>query len=230
MSSDPPARRKRTATTADDVFARLVEGILLGTFASGSPLREARLARQWRVSRTPLREAVRRAAEAGFVVLRTNQAPLVRRLSATDVAALYDLRELLEVRALELAWPQLTPPRVRGLQQLAEAATPGAGRQWRKRCLAFDLALHLSWLKRCGNDWLAADLARQFQFLRIFQSWMGRDDQALRRAYAEHGTVLAAIARRDLAAARQALRLHIRASAAAVQRALPSAATNERST
>ena len=57
-----------------------------------------------------MREAVRRAAEGGLLVLRPNQAPVVRPLNIEDVWALYDLREVLEVHALDLAWTVLAGP------------------------------------------------------------------------------------------------------------------------
>ncbi len=69
MSSAGPNKLKRAGTTARRLFERLTQDILRGGLVGGQPLREARLAREWAVSRTPLREALRRAAEAGFVVL-----------------------------------------------------------------------------------------------------------------------------------------------------------------
>lgn len=210
-------RLKRSGTTAEEVFTRLVEAILSGELPGGSPLREAQLARAWKISRTPMREAVRRAAEAGFVVLRPNQAPLVRQLTAADIQDLYDLRELLELRALELAWPKVdaTP-----LGRLAAAAAPGKTRQWPRRCLEFDLALHATWMSHCGNSWLTADLEWLYQFLRIIQSWIGRDHQALARSYAEHVAIVHALKRRNKTAALNRLRAHIRHSATAVTAAL----------
>jgi DNA-binding GntR family transcriptional regulator len=220
MSSFPKSRLKRPGTTAEVVFERLVEGILSGAFPHGAPLREAQLARDWKVSRTPMREAVRRAAEAGFVVLRPNQAPIVRPLTADDIRDLYGLRELLERRALELAWPRFDAAQIQVLEDLAAAARPGQSRHWPQRCLAFDLALHAAWMKRCGNLWLTADLEWLYQFLRIIQSWIGRDHQALANAYAEHLAVLNAIKRREKAAALDRLRRHIRNSAVAVAASL----------
>ena len=69
MSSAGVIQIRRTGTTARRLFERLTRNILRGELVGGQPLREARLAREWDVSRTPLREALRRAAEAGFVVL-----------------------------------------------------------------------------------------------------------------------------------------------------------------
>jgi DNA-binding GntR family transcriptional regulator len=216
---------KRPGRTADQVFRRLIEAILSGEYPSGSLVRESWLARQWRISRTPLREAVRRAAECGFIVLRPNQAPIIRPLSAEDIRALYELREVLEAQAFNLAWRFFTEEEIQSLTAVAAQAKPGNARDWPRRCLEFDLALHRLWAQRCGNAWLRTDLERHYQFLRIFQSWIGRDHKQLAKAYAEHLAILSAIQKRNRATALARLRDHIRESAKMIQQALPKAET-----
>jgi len=204
---------------APHVFQRLVEAILKGEFSGGQPLREAALARAWKVSRTPLREAVRRAAANGLLILRPNQAPLVRSLGLEDVRALYELREVLELHALQRAWPHLV--RGQGAEMAGKARAVSLRRpQWEARCLQFDLELHHWWTDLCGNPWLKADLERHFQFLRIFQLWVGRDPAALKESYREHLVILKAVGRQDLKAAMAALREHIRSSCRLVERAM----------
>jgi len=219
MSNRRPPSPKRTATTAAQIFERLVEAILDGRFASGAPLREAAVAREWKVSRTPMREAVRRAAECGLLILRPNQAPVVRHLDLGDVRALYELRELLEVRALDLAWASLKGQHARAVRSMARQAAPGT-RDWQRRCLAFDLALHRWWADACGNAWLRDDLDRHFMFLRLFQRWVGRDPAALAQSYDEHVAIVDAIANDDQPLARRLLSRHIRRSARLVEAGL----------
>lgn len=221
MSRDTSRELKRPGTTANGAFERLIEGILRGDLVGGQPLREARLAREWNISRTPLREAVRRAAEAGVMVLRPNQAPIVRELTGRDIDAMYDLRALLETHALRLAWSRIGSAPVRRLSEQAAAADPGVGRRWRQRSLRFDRALHRAWTQRCGNQWLQADLKRQHQFWSVFQNWVGHDEQALRKAYTEHLEILGAICAGNRSRAVHALQRHLRTSAVAVKRVLP---------
>jgi DNA-binding GntR family transcriptional regulator len=218
-----PARTslKRPADTAGHVFERLVEAILNGEFMGGQPLREAALARAWQVSRTPLREAVRRAAEHGLLILRPNQPPLVRPMSPEDVRSLYELREVLEIHALRCAWPRLV--RGREEEMLAQAREVAPRRpKWEERCLRLDRDLHQWWTDLCGNPWLRADLGRHLQFLRIFQLWIGRDPAALIQGYHEHLAILEAIQNKDLKGACRALSEHIRSSGRLVEQAIRS--------
>jgi DNA-binding GntR family transcriptional regulator len=219
--SSPKRQLKRSGQTAGQLFDRLIEAILNGDFPSGSVVHEAPLARDWKVSRTPLREAMRRAAESGFIVLRPNQAPIIRPLTAADIRGLYDLREVLEMHALDLAWPHLNDGQLKSLRVLATQAQPRQARDWPGRCLKFDLALHGLWMDRCGNPWLVADLERHYQFLRIFQNWIGLDPRALAASYDDHVAILDALEQREKTEALARLRRHIQASASLVEEALP---------
>lgn len=219
--SSTSRKLKRSGQTADQIFQRLIEAILIGEFPSGSVVRESRLARTWRIGRTPLREAMRRAAESGFIVLRPNQAPIIRPLTAEDIRDLYDLREVLELHALDLAWPHFHDGEIESLHTLATQSKPTGARDWTKRCLKFDLALHGLWMQRCGNSWLVASLEGHYRFLRIFQRWIGQNPTSLAKSYDEHLAILDALEKRDKAQALAKLRRHIQASAKLVEAALP---------
>ena len=73
----------------DDVFDRLRDAIVDGTFAPGEQLRDADLATWLGVSRTPIREALLRLAQAGLVVARPGRSTLV---SSLDERAIRDAR------------------------------------------------------------------------------------------------------------------------------------------
>ena len=216
---------KRPGHTAEQVFQRLIEAILSGELPSGEPVPEVRLAQDWRVGRTPLREAMRRAAESGFIVLRSNHRPVVRQLTVEDVRGLYELRGLLELHALEKSWGDITPAQVQAIMKLAEQARPGKASDWGKRCLELDLALHKLWRTGSCSRWLIRDLERHYRFLRVLQHWVARDPEALAMSYQEHVGILQAIEARDKARALALLGDHIATSAKSVERALLRAET-----
>jgi GntR family transcriptional regulator, carbon starvation induced regulator len=82
---------------------RLRTAIITGELAPGQRLRLEQLAADWRMSPTPLREAVRGLAQSGLVVLSPQRGASVAGLSPQDVAEVYELRLLLEPRALRLS-------------------------------------------------------------------------------------------------------------------------------
>ncbi len=211
----PASRRpKRSADLADRVFDRLIEAIVTHELEPGAPLPEVKLAKEWGFSRPPLREAIREAASMGLLELRPNRRPIIRQLTADDVAKLYLVRESLELLALDLAFERIVPGEVQKLAQEAErlsALRPGSA--WTKRALALDSQLHGLWFAQCDNRWLRQVLEQQWTFIRILQHVVARNPAAIRRAFEEHLQILAALAVRNQARALSLLQAHIRSSA-----------------
>ena len=90
-------------SVSDRVYDVLSREIVSGVRACGSGLAEEELARAFRVSRTPIREALRRLKASGLVEIRTNHGAVVRTLDAEEVRQIYEVREALESKAVELA-------------------------------------------------------------------------------------------------------------------------------
>lgn len=87
-------------TLAEWVDSRLRAAILSGELAAGEKLRSEHLAAEWGVSPTPLREAFQRLAGEGMVVIEPQRGARVAAIDATEAAEYYELRLLLDPRAL----------------------------------------------------------------------------------------------------------------------------------
>jgi DNA-binding GntR family transcriptional regulator len=87
----------------DAVAGALREAILDGILAPGAWLREAEVARELKVSRTPVRDAFRILASEGLVNINANQGAVVSPMTTEDVIELYVMRESLEGLASRLA-------------------------------------------------------------------------------------------------------------------------------
>ena len=90
IPEDVPALDRRLLR--DDVYGRLCDAIVDGTFAPGEQLRDLELAEWLGVSRTPVREALLRLAEAGLVVTRPGRSTTV---SSLDERAVRDARDVV---------------------------------------------------------------------------------------------------------------------------------------
>ena len=105
-------------TKADDLALALEEAIVAGEIAPGTVLRQEQLSEQYKVSRTPVREALRRLAALGLVQFVPNRGVRVRTLSREELREAFLVRAELESLATELAVPKIT---VEGLAALDEA-------------------------------------------------------------------------------------------------------------
>ena len=82
--------RKRSKT--DLVYEEIKKLILRGELSSDTPISENHLARRFEISRTPIREALKRLHMEGFVRIIPNQGVFVRDVSINEVKDIYDLR------------------------------------------------------------------------------------------------------------------------------------------
>jgi DNA-binding GntR family transcriptional regulator len=134
-------------TKADDIALALEEAIVSGEIPPGSVLRQEHLSEQFQVSRTPVREALRRLAALGLVTFEPNRGVRVRMLSRDEIGEAFLVRAELESLATEIATPKMTEEDL-GWLEAAEARfselthrlveTSHAGRQ--------DLDLAREWL------------------------------------------------------------------------------------
>src|SRR5580704_12408757 len=112
-----------SGTLAEQVFRRLSAAILAGELAPGTKISEPALAKQYGVSRGPLREALHRLQERKLITRSPNQGPRVVKPSAAVLAELFMVREALEGMAARLAATHATDAEI---AQLRAAVTENA--------------------------------------------------------------------------------------------------------
>ena len=119
MTFDPDCRQNAPegdGTLAEQVFRRLSAAILAGELAPGAKISEPALAKQYGVSRGPLREALHRLQERKLITRSPNQGPRVVKPSAAVLAELFVVREALEGMAARLAATNATDAEIARLR------------------------------------------------------------------------------------------------------------------
>lgn len=108
----------------DQVYAHLIEAIATNRLPQDAKIQEDILASQMGVSKTPVREALRRLEAEGFIRVGPYRTPEVRRLEPQDIAELYGVREYLErlaVRTIADLRPEAVLVGIEAVQGTAEA-------------------------------------------------------------------------------------------------------------
>ena len=90
-----------TPNLREIVYDQIKEAIVTGLIPAGSKLSELDLSRQFDVSRTPVREAIRQLAETGLVSLSSRKGAYVLLPTAKDASDLYEIRNALEAISVE---------------------------------------------------------------------------------------------------------------------------------
>jgi DNA-binding GntR family transcriptional regulator len=200
-------------TLGDLVYSELRQLIIRHELEPGERIALAELAEQLEVSLTPLREALMRLEQEGFVTHHVNRGFFVAELTAAEANELFQMREALECYALTLSIPRLTDAEVEAVAEAANAYRRVLERPDRHRFLK-DKQLHLRFAALGGNRTLLAALEqvldRTIMKLRVEELPRERGPAA----HAEHLRVVDALRTRDLPRATEELRAHIRASRA----------------
>ncbi len=218
--------QKRLAHLPEMAFQRLRQAILTAELKEGERVRETKLAREWNMGITPMREAVRRMAELGYLVLRPNHAPIVRKLSAEDIRQIYVLRELLECHALKSAWKTIKKQDFRPFEEMVKLIETTTDPKVKLQAqFDLDTALHQLWISQCDNVWLSSTLERLLIYRPNIMNLVSSSREFVAQAYAEHKGILKALQEGRYAQARNLLGQHIRKSGAALVALTESSAT-----
>ena len=118
---DKTVELPRGQTTTDLLADALREAIRLGQFQAGEDLTQESIATRYRVSRIPVREAMRRLEAEGLITFHANRGAIVTQLSSQDVREIYELRMLLEGDLMERAVPAMTAKDLEKAERIHEA-------------------------------------------------------------------------------------------------------------
>jgi DNA-binding GntR family transcriptional regulator len=105
------------STKADDIALVIEEAIVSGELAPGTVLRQEQLSEQFNVSRTPIREALRRLAALGLVSFVPNRGVRVRTISREELHEAFLVRAELEALATETAATKITKEQLQELDE-----------------------------------------------------------------------------------------------------------------
>jgi len=222
----------------DRLAAAIHARVLAGEIPSGSRLRQESLATEFGVSRTPVREALRKLQADGVVELEPNRGAVVRGPSSREVREAYEVRAELEALAADLAATRIRDDELRRLHEAQEMfgrsmtvllswkrspsnggePPPEAHDEWIRGNDLFHLAIQ----EAAGNERLRAVLADLHVSFPRDLTWivLGESSRLLEENVAQHGAILDAIGRHDAADARRLMNEHVRRAGELVVRRL----------
>jgi DNA-binding GntR family transcriptional regulator len=205
------------ATAWEQAYLTLRRQLADGTHPPGAHLREEDLALHLGVSRTPVREALRRLDAEGWLRVVPNQGAFAAEWSRADIEEIYDLRSLLEVHAAERAASAPTPQGVAALNAACDAgseALPADDLPAIERVSEANVRFHKALWDMSGQTRtrsILESLAVPPMILRNFRNF---DAANLRRSIEQHREMAAAIASGNAAWAGAVMRAHVQAGKA----------------
>ena len=190
-------------------YARLYGAIRAGSFQPGDRLREVDVAERLSLSRTPVREALRKLEAEGVIEHRPRLGAVIRRLSHGEVVELYEMRLVLERTAAEMAAKHAAPAEVDVLEQL-NTELSGAGSP--EAAAAINQDFHRPIYRAARNPFLL-DAARALNnALMLLGPTTLATPERLKVVTGQHRDIIEAVRAGDAQAAGAAAAVHLETS------------------
>jgi DNA-binding GntR family transcriptional regulator len=212
-----PLKRSKSKTRAVEnlsarVYNQIKNLILCNEILPGQKLHHQQLSERLGVSRTPIREALTRLVQEGYVSFLPNRGFTCKEIRMQEAEELYELREALEAFAVEKAIATLTDKALRQLRDKMNAYGRDVQNRFTRERLVYDQDVHLQIADLTGNETLRNTLSHVFERIVLKRRTDGLYDPARGiAAHQEHLRLLEAMERRDAAGAVAILRNHIQA-------------------
>ncbi|MEM1075759.1 MAG: GntR family transcriptional regulator [Pseudomonadota bacterium] len=198
------------ASSGELAYDKLLQAIRSGAFRPGDRLREEEVSESLSMSRTPVREAIRRLEADGIVEHRPRHGAVIRQLYHGEVVELYEMRTVLERTAAQLAAKHGTAAEFDALEDLngrisAERATPAAA-------AAINQDFHRGVYLACRNRFLVEAARTLNNSLMLLGSTTFTDPERIDVVVSEHAALVDALRAGDANAAATAAETHLNTS------------------
>ncbi|MGN0376606.1 MAG: GntR family transcriptional regulator [Suilimivivens sp.] len=193
----------------DVVFNTLRKAILTGQLKPGERLMEVHLANKLGVSRTPIREAIRKLELEGLVIMIPRRGAEVAQITEKSLNDVLEVRRALDALSVELACERITDEEIEELKNACNEFEKAVKGKDVSVIAKADVALHDIIVRAAGNlrlQQLVNNLAEQMYRYRFVYI---KDESQHEKLVAEHKEIFESIANRDKERALRAAKLHI---------------------
>jgi len=198
-------------TLAGQVYQTIRQALLKGSLALGGRLSEREIAESLRVSRTPVREALRQLERDGLVINEPQRGTFVRTFTEREASEVYDLRALLECYAVRRVAEAADAPDLACLQAAVEGGRAAMDNRHLGEAMTSNDAFHSTLIRLARHDLLLEEWRRVWAAVVLLRScgWYHNAWRAV-EAVPEHQAIYEALVRRDAEAAAELMDRHIR--------------------
>lgn len=193
----------------DVVFNTLRQAILTGELKPGERLMEIHLANKLGVSRTPIREAIRKLELEGLVTMIPRRGAEVAQITEKSMNDVLEVRRALDALCAELACERITEEETEQLHRACEAFEVAVKTRDLKKIARADVQLHDIIVQATGNQRLVQLINNLSEQMYRYRFEYIKDASQHQRLIEEHRIIYESIVKKDRETASQAARVHI---------------------
>jgi DNA-binding GntR family transcriptional regulator len=198
-------RAADSQTSTDRIYEEIRRSVIVGHYRPGERLGLETLARRYGTSVTPVREALQMLTQEGLVTNKPHAGFFVTRVTLKELRDMLELREILEVAAVERAASHITEKQLDELERI-HAGYTGNDEASYERYISENRRLHVLIAEASGNHELAVTLGRLHDRLARFFVFVHTGDEMEKR----HDRLIEALRSRDVETAREAILSEVR--------------------
>jgi DNA-binding GntR family transcriptional regulator len=202
----------RQLPLSDQVYTLIRKAIVMGNLPPGAPLKEPDIAGRLGISRTPVREAVKRVSDEGLIEVFAQHGTFVSGIRRAEVEEAYIIRIALESESVERAAAVITPRQLQDIEDIHQAHETAVRRARYDEAIARDDALHRAIAEVNGLHklWKVVDVTKaQMDRCRLLSL---PDPGAGLETIAQHRSIIDALRAGHPERARQAMKQHLATS------------------
>ncbi len=208
----PTQKKEPQGSLNQKAYAEIRRRILNGELSAEAPLSEYQLAEELGLSRTPVREAVKRLEREGLVQSIPNRGTFVAKLTAQDISEIYQVREQLEGFAARIAAETMSDESIKRLEEEIKILNTLASEGHLIEVVDSDIRLHKQIIAATQNRRLIELLGTLDDQMHRVRALFPQSSQWLETTLAEHVNIVSAIKARDGQEAEKAMKTHLRSA------------------
>ena len=191
------------------VCEHIREAIINGTFAPGERLMEIQMADEMGVSRTPVREAIRKLEMEGFVVMIPRRGTYVSNMSIKDINDVYEIRISLDTLAAGLAAERISDEELEELQRLLVKVGAAIEKNDMAKVVEADIEFHDVLYKASRNERLRNIINNLREQITVIRGVSMRYPGRLKDTQDEHRRLVECISARNVEKSQEMARIHL---------------------
>ncbi|MBR3785782.1 MAG: GntR family transcriptional regulator [Firmicutes bacterium] len=198
-----------TVSLTDELVDIIRDRILKGEYKIGEKIKENQIATEFKVSRTPIREAFKQLENEGLIDYIPNRGCFAKGFTRQDIEDIYAVRKALEIMAVEWAVSRISDSQIEQLKEQSELMEFYTAKKDSDKVLELNSAYHEIIYDAAGSRFMAQILRSYKEYIEQTRKVILYEQAYLEEILREHKEILAAILAKDANAAKEAMSVHL---------------------
>ena len=182
---------------SEKVYSAILELLIHHRVRPGEKISEKSIASSLNVSRTPVREALRRLAADGLVDYYPRRGVYAKEITPQDIRELYEIRRCLEVQAAQMTIGNIPAAHIASIDALIEVCHKSDGVDFIEAELRLDREIHRAITMHCGNKRLMMMLVKLDHLAKFMRVLHFNREEVVRDNFSEHENIWNALKEQD---------------------------------